>query len=107
MRVNLMTPISEILPNDQLYWVYDGETFKVEVVNIFKQKEDDMTGQLFWVLLVKNPTKKEKDENELSNIVVEPTVVIAKDKEHAIAMSAKEWADKVDKTTEVVVVPFD
>ena len=73
----------------------------------WKQKEDTMTGKLYWVVLVKNPTKKEKEDSELSTIVVEPTPVIARDEGQAIAFSAKKWADKMDKNTEVVVVPFD
>jgi len=69
-----------------------------------EQKEKTMTGQLFWVCILRNPTKKEKDDGRLSVVEDGPKLVVARSEKDAVARASNDWP--VEDNTEVVVVPF-
>ena len=69
-----------------------------------------MDGQLFTVMAVTTPKKKEiEEEGTLSRIVLQPLVVVARDDKDAaikVVMNSPELKDIDQDRLEVVVVPF-
>jgi hypothetical protein len=65
---------------------------------------------LYWVAAVEEPTKKQKDEEDMQEVVVlQPKIVAAKDDKMAAIKVIRESAELKDKNLDrisVVVRPF-
>ena len=69
---------------------------------------------VFEYVIVEHPVKKDAEKGELERVIVNPTVIVAKDKEHAKTLALLELGkDQMDMTVsfdnkrvEVLVRPF-
>lgn len=58
---------------------------------------------LFEYAIVEHPAKKDSEKGELERVIVEPTTIVAKDKEHAKTLALLE----LGKSQEDLTVSFD
>ena len=61
---------------------------------------------LFWVAVVLDPTKKEKEEGKLEEVIGNPELIVAKDDKAAAIKVAASLTDLDLDRTQVIVRPF-
>ena len=65
---------------------------------------------LFEYAIIERPHKKEEEKGEMGRVIVEPTTLLAKDKEHAKTLALLQLGKSEDayddKRIEVLVRPF-